>query len=127
MLYLSGVSCVPIVFLLILGSFPYSPSLSYLLTLHPDKVNRSQRTTRHFSRGDTKLNTIYSREGGGMGKGQLQKTIWICSQSLSLMPLLKTQPPISSPSPTSASANRIWLSGLFQLACTMLAHKVLSV
>lgn len=88
---LSVVSCVPIVFLLILGSFSYSPSLSWPLTLHPDKVNRSQRTTRHFSRGDIKLNAIYSREGGGMGKGQLPKTIWIRSQSHSLMPLLRTQ------------------------------------
>ena len=88
---LAVVSCVPALFLFIMCSFPYAPTLSQLPPSHPGEVIWSQRTTRRFSRGDTELNSICSGEGGGMGKGQRQKTIWIHSQPHSEVPLLRTQ------------------------------------
>lgn len=43
--------------------------------------------------------SFLEREGGGIGKGQPQKTIWIHSQSHSVMPLLRNQPTHELPKP----------------------------
>lgn len=57
------VSCVLALFL-IACSFPQAAILSQLPPLHPAEVNWSQRTNRHFSGGDTELNSIFPGEGG---------------------------------------------------------------
>lgn len=65
---------------------PYSYS-QLASSFVPDKVNWFQRAAGHFSRGGTKLSSVFSGVWGrGNGKGYLKKTTWTHSFIFNVLP-----------------------------------------